>query len=191
MEKKFIDNLIRYRAILALLSIILTALITLGAQKLYFEADYKIYFEKNDPHLIAHEEIQDAYTKTDNIAILIKPEEGDIFNKRMLSLLYELTETAWQTPYVVRVDSLTNFQHTAAEGDDLLVDSLVIAPGDLTPERIAQVKDVAMSESELFNRMISVKGDVALINVILELPPEVDPEADIRSSNITDSIFGC
>ena len=183
MEKKFIDNLIRYRAILALLSIILTALITLGAQKLYFEADYKIYFEKNDPHLIAHEEIQDAYTKTDNIAILIKPEEGDIFNKRMLSLLYELTETAWQTPYVVRVDSLTNFQHTAAEGDDLLVDSLVIAPGDLTPERIAQVKDVAMSESELFNRMISVKGDVALINVILELPPEVDPEADIETQN--------
>ena len=168
IEKKFIDTLIRYRVVLALLSIVITALITLGAQKLHFEADYKIYFEKNDPHLIAHEEIQDTYTKTDNIAILIKPEQGDVFNKRMLTLLYELTETAWQTPYVVRVDSVTNFQHTAAEGDDLLVDSLVIDPEILTSERIAQVKDVALSESELFNRMISVKGDVALINVILE-----------------------
>ena len=133
MEKKFIDTLIRCRTILALLSVVFTVLIALGAHKLYFEADYKIYFEEDDPHLIAHEEIQDAYTKTDNIAILIKPEQGDIFNKRMLTLLHNLTETAWQTPYVIRVDSITNFQHTSADGDDLLVESLVLEPDDLTP----------------------------------------------------------
>ena len=158
-----------YRAVLSVLSILFTVLIAFGAHKLYFESDYKIYFEDDDPHLIAHEAIQDTYTKTDNIAILIKPERGGIFNQRMLTFLYDLTEIAWQTPYVLRVDSLTNFQHTSADADDLLVDSLVIDPQQLTSQRIAEIKQVALSESELFNRMISVNGEVAYINVTLEL----------------------
>ena len=191
MEKKFIDFLIRYRAVLSVLSILFTVLIASGAHKLYFESDYKIYFEDDDPHLIAHEAIQDTYTKTDNIAILIKPEQGGIFNQRMLTFLYDLTEIAWQTPYVLRVDSLTNFQHTSADADDLLVDSLVIDPQQLTSQRIAEIKQVALSESELFNRMISVNGEVAYINVTLELPPEVDldsdPDARLQQRNERDA----
>lgn len=181
MEKKFIDILMRYRIVLAIFSLVLTVFITLGAQKLYFEADYKIYFEKDDPHLLAHEEIQDAYTKTDNIAVLIKPMQGDIFNKKMLTLVHDLTEIAWQTPFVVRVDSLSNFQHTSAQDDDLLVDSLVLEPAELDAKRINDIKTVALTEKELYNRMISVDGDVALINIILELPPVVDLNADIET----------
>lgn len=181
MEKKFIDILIRYRGLLAIMSFLVTVLGVLAAQNLYFESDYKIYFESDDVNLIAHDEIQDTYTKTDNIAILLKPAEGDLFTKRMLTLIYQLTEEAWQTPYVIRVDSLTNFQHTSAEGDDLLVDSLVVDPEQLDADRVAQIKKIALSEVELFNRMISKNGSTGLVNVILELPPTVDLLADEKT----------
>jgi len=177
-EKKLVDMLVRFRALLAIVSLIGTALIAYGGQFLYFESDYKIYFEHNDPHLLAHEEIQDTYTKTDNIAIQLRPKDGDVFNLRMLTLLHELTEQAWQTPYVIRVDSLTNFQHTSAEGDDLLVDSIVREPELLNAERIKEIKRIVLNETELFNRMISPDGTTSLINVVLELPTAVDPSAD-------------
>ena len=177
-EKQFIETLIRYRFLFAIISVLVTGVIAYGAQSLYFEADYKIYFEHDDPNLLAHEAIQDTYTKTDNIAILIRPEQGDLFNRRVLTLIHELTEQAWQTPYVIRVDSLTNFQHTAADNDDLLVDSLVREPDVLTQKHIAHIKKVALSETEIFNRMVSKDGTTSLINIVLELPPTVDLHAD-------------
>jgi len=93
-EKKIIETLIRYRLLFAILSLLGTAVIAYGAQSLYFQSDYKIYFEHDDPNLLAHEEIQDTYTKTDNIAILIRPEQGDLFDRRVLTLIHELTANA-------------------------------------------------------------------------------------------------
>lgn len=178
MEKRVIEILLRYRVLFSIVSLFATAFIAYGVKDLYFESDYKIYFEKDDPHLLAHEEIQDTYTKTDNIAILLRPDNGDLFNERILTLIHELTELAWQTPYVIRVDSLSNFQHTSADNDDLLVDSLVREPDLLTPERASDIREIALSETELFNRMISKDGSTGFINVVLELPPVVDLTAD-------------
>ena len=45
--------------------------------------------------------------------------------KNALSAAVWLTEAGWQAPYSRRVDSLANFQHTTAEGDDLYVRDLV------------------------------------------------------------------
>ena len=36
-----------------------------------------------------------------------------------------LTEAAWKIPYAIRVDSVTNFQHSWADGDDLTVEDLI------------------------------------------------------------------
>lgn len=181
MEKATIEILIRFRYLLALLSILATALIALGAKNLYIESDYKILFERNEPQLIAYEKTQDTYTKTDNLALILRPKSGSVFDRRMLTMIYEITEQAWQTPYVMRVDSITNFQHTSADGDDLLVEDLVLELDTLTPEKIASVREVALSERSLLNRAISPDGTTSMINITLELPPEVDLDADFET----------
>ncbi len=178
MEKNLIEFLIRRRYWLALLSIVLTAVLASGARNLYLESDYKIYFQDDEPQLVAHEEMQDTYTKTDNLAILLKPAEGDVFNPRLLKVIYEITELGWQAPYAMRVDSITNFQHTEANGDDLAVEDLVLELADLNSEKIASVKRIALTEKQLVKRLVSSDGRTALININLELPPEVDPDAD-------------
>ena len=157
---------------------VLTALIALGAQDLYFETDYKVYFQKNDPQLLMHESVEDIYTSSDNFAITLRPHQGDVFNLEVLSLIYELSDRLWQTPYVTRVDSITHFQHTRADQDDLLVEDIVLDPTTLTTDKIAEIRKTVLAEKQLYQRLISQDGTATLINVNLELPAEADPLAD-------------
>lgn len=182
-QNKCIDFLLRYRNLLALLSIIFTIVFAFPAKDLYFESDYKIYFELDDPHLVAHEDMQEEYTKSDNIAIIVQPADRDIFSERNLSLIHELTEASWQTPFVIRVDSITNYQHTSADGEDLLVEAFVSDPADLSRERIDYIKKAALDQKSLVNRLISKDAATAMINVALELPANIDPDADIETQN--------
>ena len=179
--QKFVNFLIRFRNPLGLLSMVLTAIIALGAQNLYFEADYKVYFQEDDPQLVMHESVEDVYTSSDNIAIALRPDNGDVFTQEMLALIFELSERLWQTPYVMRVDSITNFQHTSANGDDLLVEDIVLDPTTLNADKIKEIRKTVLAEKQLFQRLISADGTTSLLNVNLELPPEVDSSADLAT----------
>ena len=181
MEKSLIDLLIRFRYLFAILSIVATALLASGAKNLYLESDYKIYFKDNDPQLSAHDKMQDTYTKTDNIAYLIRPNDGEIFTAEMIGILHEITERSWLTPFALRVDSITNFQHTQADGDDLIVEDLVLDPSLLDEDRLAWLRKTVMNEKRLFKSAISEDGSTTRINVTLQLPPEVDKTADLET----------
>ncbi|NQZ10119.1 MAG: MMPL family transporter [Algicola sp.] len=141
-----------------------------GAQNLYFRGDYKIFFEENNSQLLAFEQMQDVFNKTSSASIIIAPKSGDVFDKETLQLIHELTEQAWQTPYSTRVDSLSNYQHTWAEDDDLLVEAMIYDDTELTDEKIQSIKSAVMSEPNLVKRMVSEKGHVALINITVQLP---------------------
>lgn len=178
MENKIIDKLLRYRYGLALLSLVLSVALAYGAREIYLEADYKIYFKKDNPYLLAHEEMQESYTTSDNIVLGFRSATDSIYTPRNLQIVTELTEHLWQTPYVIRVDSLSNFQNTSADGDDLLVQDLVDEFNTLDAAELARIRRVAEDEPLLYNRTISKDGNTTTINVTLELPPEVDPTAD-------------
>ncbi|MCK5477321.1 MAG: MMPL family transporter, partial [Methylococcales bacterium] len=75
----------------------------------------------------------------------------------------------WKIPYSSRVDSITNFQYTQADEDDLIVADLVIDP-QVSTEEIEKIKQVALHEPLLVNRLVSSKGHVSGINVTLQLP---------------------
>ena len=83
----------------------------------------------------------------------------------------------------MRVDSITNFQNTTAQQDDLLVEDLVLELSELTPEKIDNVKRFALKEKQLVNRLVSADGTTAMINMSLELPPEADPLATAEGTN--------
>lgn len=78
--------------------------------------------------------------KTDNLAIVIAPEDGDIFTPQTLSLIQKITVDAWQVPYSSRVDSIANYQHTEAFEDDLLVEDLLYSEYELTQNEFPRSK---------------------------------------------------
>jgi predicted RND superfamily exporter protein len=73
---------------------------------------------------------------------------------------------------VTRVDSLTNFQNSFAEGDDLTVEDLVPRHATLDDATIAGVRKVALSEPMLVNSLISPNGETTSVNAQLTLPQE-------------------
>ncbi|MCP5209228.1 MAG: MMPL family transporter [Hahellaceae bacterium] len=153
-----------------LASLALIAALVTGAGNLYFESDYKIFFDKNNPQLLEQDEIEDTYTKSDNITLVVSTSAKDLFNEKDLSTLLDITDHAWTLPYSIRVDSLTNFQNTYAEGDDLVVENLV--PDTLSNIDLDQLKKTALSQIELVDFVLSADAKTTSITILLQLPDD-------------------
>ncbi|ENP0823019.1 MMPL family transporter [Vibrio parahaemolyticus] len=169
----------KYGLLVLLVTIFLIIVATIGGKNLYFRGDYDIFFDGTNKQLLAFDEIQTTFAKTDNLAIVIAPEDGDIFTPQTLSLIQKITVDAWQVPYSSRVDSIANYQHTEASDDDLLVEDLLYSEYELIPERISKVKSIALSEPVLKSALVSEKGDVTVVNITVQLP-EMDKTAEVE-----------
>ncbi|EJC6823658.1 MMPL family transporter [Vibrio parahaemolyticus] len=169
----------KYSLLVLLATIFLIIVATIGGKNLYFRGDYDIFFDGTNKQLLAFDEIQTTFAKTDNLAIVIAPEDGDIFTPHTLSLIQKITVDAWQVPYSSRVDSIASYQHTEAFDDDLLVEDLLYSEYELTPERISKVKSIALSEPVLKSALVSEKGDVTVVNITVQLP-EMDKTAEVE-----------
>jgi predicted RND superfamily exporter protein len=159
--------------------------IALGAKNLYFRGDYKVFFEDSNPQRMAFEEMQKTFSKNDGASIIIAPKSGNVFTLKTLTLIYEMTEDAKQIPLSIRIDSVTNFQHTWAEDDDMIVEALVYDLADLDKDRFAYIRNVALNEPNLINRLISPNADVTAINVSVNLP---DGDLTAEVNQVTQSI---
>ncbi len=172
MAPAWTDKFIRYPTIVLAFCLLLVMVLSAGLGKLYFRGDYRIFFSEDNPQLLAFEQMQYEFNKSDNMLIGIAPRDRKIFTPERLELIRRYTEAAWQTPYSTRVDSITNYQHTEAVADDLLVADLVPAEQPLTAVEIARLQAVALNEPLLRNRLIAADGAVAAINITLQLPEQ-------------------
>ncbi|KOR29162.1 hypothetical protein TI03_03030 [Achromatium sp. WMS1] len=136
-----------------------------GATNLGVKSDYQMFFSKENPQLMAFKALQRVYTKDDNILFVLTPKDGKVFTNRTLSAVKWLTTEGWQVPYSTRVDSITNFQYTKAEGDDLAVNDLVEDPTTLTPQQLQAVQTIAVNEPLLVHRLIDPQAQVTGVNI--------------------------
>lgn len=171
-KKKYAEGIIRFKWLVILISIVAVLAMGYGAQFLSFTNDYRVFFSKENPQLKAFDNLQDTYSKNDNVMMVLVPKDGNVFTEKTLKAIIWLTEQAWQTPYSSRVDSITNYQHTYAEGDDLIVEDLIFSDDQFTEQKMQQVRDIALHEPLLVNRLISPNGKVTGVNVTIELKGE-------------------
>ncbi|HSG06310.1 MAG TPA: MMPL family transporter, partial [Nitrospiria bacterium] len=170
------EFIIRYRWWVIVFSLFLMAGAASGARFLGFDTNYRVFFSDDNPELLAFEALQDTYTKNDNVLMVVAPDDGEVFTRETLAAVEELTKASWQIPYSLRVDSITNFQHTWADGDELIVEDLVENASGLSDSEILAIKNVALSEPLLANRLISSKGHVTGVNVTINLPGKTQKE---------------
>lgn len=142
-----------------------------GGRHLVFKTDYRVFFSNDNPQLLAFEALEAQYTKNDNVMFILAPKDGNAFSKQTLQEVKELTDEAWQLPYSIRVDSLSNFQYTKAEGDDLVVRDLVDDDTDLDAAAVRdQIRAIALAEPMLLNRLVPQRAHVTGVNVTVQLP---------------------
>ncbi|MDX8377864.1 MAG: MMPL family transporter [Mariprofundales bacterium] len=162
--------IIRWRWPVILLMVALALAAGKGGEFLEFNTDYRVFFSDDNPQLIAFEELQKTYTKVDNIQFVISSLDGDAISPTVLTAVEELTQKAWLLPFALRVDSVSNFQHTQAVEDDLLVADLVEGANHLTKEQLEQIRSIAQHEPALKTMLISPDSAVTAINVTFQMP---------------------
>ena len=121
MAERYAAFILRHKWVTIILALAWIAAMGAGARYLTFTSDYRVFFGDDNPQLVAFDSLQDTYSRNDNAMFVLAPEDGDVFTRETLAAVAWLTERAWQTPYSIRVESLTNYQHTSAVGDDLQV----------------------------------------------------------------------
>ncbi len=170
MAESFAQFIIRWRYLVVVLTLVVVAILGYGGQKLAFSNDYRVFFGSENPQLLAFERMQNTFNKNDNISFVITPEDGKVFSAETLSAIQELTTEAWQIPFSTRVDSITNYQHTRAVGDDLMVADLVEDPTSLSASQLLEIRDIAINEPMLLHRLISPDSHYTSVNATLQLP---------------------
>jgi len=171
--ENWIGNMvIRYRW-LFVLGLLGTALLSAnGIRFLTFSNNSRMFFSEENPQLQALEALERTYTKVENVLYIIAPKSGNIFERETLQAIEFLTEQSWRLPFSSRVNSLSNYQHTRAFEDDLMVSDLVTDAESLTDAEIAAIKKTALAQPMLLSSMIDQKGSVTAINVNIIKPDD-------------------
>jgi predicted RND superfamily exporter protein len=169
-NERFARAVIRHKWLIIVLTLVLTVLAGVGAKKLTMSGDYRIFFKEDNAQLLAFNHLQTSYSKNENVLLVLEPRDGEVFTPKNLDALVWLTKEGWQLPYSTRVDSVSNYQYSTAEGDTLTVHDLVREPLKLTEAEIARIKDIATHDPLIAKRLVSPTGHTTAVNVTFALP---------------------
>ncbi|MEN8175421.1 MAG: MMPL family transporter, partial [Pseudomonadota bacterium] len=183
---------IRFRWLVILASVVAVIGAAAGAGKLAFSNNYRVFFSPDNPELQAFESFQATYSKNDNILFVLKPASGNVMNASVASAVETVTERAWKIPYAIRVDSLSNFQHTWSAEDDLVVEDLIRDAGRHDKNWYAERERIALEEPLLNGSLIAPDGNATGVNVTLQFPEKNDlvelPAAVSEARAIADEV---
>lgn len=165
------------------IGLILIALLVPGLTKLDKDFGYRIWFKAGDPDIVRFDAFERRFGNDDNVVVVMRSPSG-IFDKSSASTLIELSERMWKIPDVIRVDSLSNYNWTHAEEDDLMVEPMLPDDLELTPELLKKRKEVSLNDEVLPGYLVSKDGTIALIIATLRpaLVKEVDYEIIISKT---------
>lgn len=167
---KWTEWVLRHRWLTIIASLLIVGFIFSNARYLDFATNYRVFFSEQNPDLIAFEDFQKTYTKNDNFLFVIQANDQRRFDGTLSEIAERITQEAWKIPYALRVDSVPNFQHTWANGDDLTVEDLIKNGKELDADKLQEKINIALTEPLLNNFLISANADTTAINVVLQYP---------------------
>jgi len=174
------------------LTIALTAVpmlvMTAGVPRITVTNDYREMFGSDNPELAAFETLENTYAESNRALIAVAPADGTVFSREALGAIDELTDAGWRAPYSSRVDSLTNYTHSEAFGDDLIVEPLVDDAQSLTDAELEDIESIALSAADTAGRLVSEDGRVGAVAINFFLPDDLDA-AVVEITDYLDTIL--
>lgn len=152
-----------------------------GLGKLRADFTHKGFFWEDDPKLARFEAFEKRFGNDDMILLAVHSPSG-IFDVDSITLIQQLTDKMWQVPEVIRVESLTNFNWVHSKDDDIVIEPFLptspSSPGALTPELLAQRRQIALAHETLPNYLISKDANTTV--VMGRIKPGLDVPPDSR-----------
>ena len=148
-------------------ALLLAAVLIPGVTRMQADFSYRIWFRESDPWLAQFDAFERQFGNDELVALIVHSPSG-IFDEESLELVKDLTKDFWQVPEIIRVESLTNYNWTHAEEDDVIVEPLIPDDRPLTPELLEERKRVALSHEVIPGYLVSPDGTVAVIYASLK-----------------------
>ena len=181
---RYSEALLRYRWPVVVLATLIMLAMTAGAPLIKVSNDFRILFSEDNPQLLAFDALEATYSESNTLLIAVAPQTGSVFTRETLAAVEALTEAAWLIPYSTRVTSLTNYNYSEGQEDDLNVAPLVEDAHSLSDADLERIEKNALADVDISGRLVSSSGHVAALAVDLAL----DDDSDLQVIEITDHL---
>lgn len=173
MESKIADWLVEKRWFLAIASILMVAVAGYGFTFFYLDGSPRAFLGENNEGMNRLTLLERDFGRTNNAIILVAPSPENEsaspknfqFEREQLRALTEFTDKALVLPNVMRVESLINYQHSWAEEDELIVESLLDDIESLSDDEIVNAQINLSTEVAVLDRLITSDGNYAGLNI--------------------------
>ena len=170
----YIAAILRRRWLVVALATLVMLATTAGVRFITVTNDYHVLFSEDNPQLAAFNALENTYSVSNTALIAIAPREGSVFTREALGAIEELTEAAWRTPYSSRVNSLTNYTHSEALEDELIVAPLVEDAHALSDADVARIEGIALDAAAIAGRLVAHDGRTTGVAINFILPENPD-----------------
>ena len=189
--QKFINLVIKFRWLIVILIPTIALIMAMQLKDLAFEGSYRIWFAKDSKILKDYDNFRSVFGNDQAITVTFKNEDG-VFNKESLGVVSRITQKFWQTEYIARVDSITNYQyvHTSTEDpDDVIVEDFIDEIDSLSKKDLENKKNIILKEDAIVGRLIS--KDAKTTTIVARLAPNAGegPEVSLRLKALTEAIL--
>ncbi len=180
--KKFVDKIIKFRWYIAIIIPLITIMMASSLKNLEFEGSYRIWFGSESQELKKYDGFRAIFGNDDALTIAFKNKNG-IFTKKSLETIENITKKLWETKYIARVDSITNYQFVHADEEDpdeILVEDFIQDIDSYTLEDLAKKKEIALKQDMIVNKLISADAKTTMI--VGRMTPKAgdDPEVSFK-----------
>ena len=186
--ERYIAAILHRRWLVVVLATLVMLAITAGARFITVTNDYRVLFSEDNPQLAAFDALENTYSVSNAALIAIAPRDGSVFTREALVAIEELTEAAWRAPYSSRVNSLTNYTHSEAFEDDLIVEPLVEDASVLSATDVVRIEKIALDAAEIAGRLVAHDGRTAGVAINFILPENPD-QAVIEITDYLNSVL--
>ncbi|MBT3584756.1 MAG: MMPL family transporter, partial [Halobacteriovoraceae bacterium] len=141
--------------------------------------DVRIWFRETDPNIKILDQFERKFGNDENLVIVLHSPSG-VFDPSTAETIRSLTEDLLASVHqVIRVDSLSNYNYTYADGDEIIVEPFFPDPGEeISQELLDQKKKTALAHKVMPGYLVSKDTKSAML--FARLVPTLDGSPNYR-----------
>ena len=163
--QKFVKSVIKLRWLIVILIPLITVMMASSLKNLEFEGSYRIWFGKESKILKDYDNFRAIFGNDDAVTIMFSSKDG-VFSKKALHTVDDITRKLWETKYIARVDSITNYQYVHSDAeypDEVVVEDFIDDIDAYSSEDLAKKKEIALKQDIIVGKLISKDAKTTMI----------------------------
>ena len=122
LSQKLAEIAVTKRKLCFFTTLLVSLFFAVGNVKFGEKNDVRIWFTENDPNIEVLNKFESNFGNDEGIVMAVHSPSG-VFDNESLQIIHGVTERMWRVHEVIRVDSLTNYNYSYAEGDEIFVEA--------------------------------------------------------------------